>query len=491
MLQRSNERFGKYCIYQLILMAREETLDPENWDEMRDLGRRMVEDMITYQKNVRDHPVLKPLPSEVQEYLKQPAPREPLGAEKTYQEFLEKIFKHGGTFTQSPRTFGTVLASSTPFAALSDMWMSGLSGFATSPLLMASNVELQVISWFKEVFGYPKDSSGVIGSGGSMANLIGLTVGRNAKAGYSVKEEGVREKFTFYGSTEMHSSIQRALEQMGVGGKYLVRIPVDDEYRIDVSLLKSRVAEDRSKGYKPLCVIGNAGSTNTGSFDDLNALADYCAKEDLWFHVDGAFGAWAALSPKYKHLTDGMERADSLAFDLHKWMFLPYGIGCTLVRDRDAHYFTYATHGDYIPHEDRWLSDYSVELSRPFRALKAWMSLKENGFDKYGRIIEQNIEQTKYLAELIRSSPNLELLAPVPLNVVNFRYVKGGLDERQLNDLNSRIADTIIWGGNYFIFPSKVGEKVSIRVCITNHRTMRSDLEGFIDEVHRVGKALT
>jgi glutamate/tyrosine decarboxylase-like PLP-dependent enzyme len=207
--------------------------------------------------------------------------------------------------------------------------------------------------------------------------------------------------------------------------------------------------------------------------------------------VDGAFGAWAALSPKYKHLTDGMKRADSLAFDLHKWMFMPYGIGCTLVRDSDAHYFTYSAHADYIAHEDRWLIDYGIELSRPFRALKVWMSIKENGFDKYGRIIEQNIEQAKYLAEQVKASPSLELLAPVPLNVVNFRYVKDGLDEKQLNDLNQRIADTIFAGGDYFIYTSKVGEKVSIRVCITNHRTTRRDLEGLLDEVHKVGKELT
>jgi aromatic-L-amino-acid/L-tryptophan decarboxylase len=447
--------------------------------------------MLTFQKNLRSEPIFKPIPPEIFDYLKQSAPREPLGAEKTYQEFLDKILKHHGSYLQSPKTLAMVLASSTPFAALSDMWMAGLNGIPGNPKMgISANLELQVISWFKEVLGYPKDSSGILGSGGSMANLIGLTVGRNVKAGYNVKEEGIKEKFTFYGSTEMHSSIQRALEQMGIGSKYLVRIPVDDEYRINVSQLKSKVAEDVSKGYKPLCVVGNAGSTNTGSFDDLNALADYCDEEGLWFHVDGAFGAWAALSLKYKHLTDGMERADSLAFDLHKWMFLPFGIGCTLVRDGDAHYFTYSTHADYIAHEDRWLVDYGVELSRPFRALKAWMSIKENGFNKYGRIIEQNIEQTQYLAKLVKASSSLELLAPFPLNVVNFRYVKDGLDVKQLNDLNQRIVDTIRLGGDYFIYSSKIGEKVSLRVCVTNHRTTRRDLEGLVDEIHKVGKAL-
>jgi glutamate/tyrosine decarboxylase-like PLP-dependent enzyme len=335
---------------------------------------------------------------------------------------------------------------------------------------------------------YPEDASGVLVSGGSIANLIGLTVARNVKAGYNVKKKGITKKLTFYGSTEAHSCIQRNLELLGVGEENLRKIPVDENYKIKILSLKKRVQEDRENGFTPICVIGNAGSTNTGSVDDLEALAEYCEEQGLWFHVDGALGSFAALSTKYKHIVKGMNKADSLAVDLHKWMYMPYGVGCTLIRHPKEHHEAFSIHAPYIEHEDVWLSDLGIEQSRPNRALKVWMSLKEHGADKYGSVIEQDIEYAKYFAGLVAKSNELELLAPVYLNVVCFRYVRDDSSESELDVLNAALFEKIIWEGKFGPFNTTIDGKFAFRICTVNHRTTREDLRLFYEEILENGK---
>jgi glutamate/tyrosine decarboxylase-like PLP-dependent enzyme len=247
-------------------------------------------------------------------------------------------------------------------------------------------------------------------------------------------------------------------------------------------------------------VVGAAGTTNTGAIDDLNALADICQEEGLWLHVDGAFGAWAALAPGAKHLLAGMERADSLAFDLHKWMYMPYEIGCVLVRDEAAHRETFSLTPAYLHHgegrrgltgEDLpWLSDYGFQLSRGFRALKAWMSIKEHGARKYGRLIQQNIDQARYLGKLIEAAPGLELAAPVTLNVVCFRFVRQGLDEERLDALNKQIEIELQEGGIAVVSITSVKGKRVLHVANTNHRSRREDFEVLVQEVIRLGNEL-
>ena len=204
----------------------------------------------------------------------------------------------------------------------------------------ANYVEKQVIEWLKEMLGYPASASGLLTSGCSAANLIGLAVARNTMAGYDLRRDGVcaaSHKMTLYASSEAHSSIQKAVELLGLGSDALRTVPVNEAFQIDVDALGAAIAQDRQAGHLPFCVVGAAGTTNTGSIDDLDALADICQQEELWLHVDGAFGAWAALAPGAKHLVAGMERADSLALDLHKWMYMPYEIGCVLVQRPDVH----------------------------------------------------------------------------------------------------------------------------------------------------------
>jgi len=469
---------------------KEETLDPEDWGKMKLLAKQMAEDMMVYQQTIRERPILKQKTQKVLDYFNQPVPEKPLGPQKTYEEFLHNFIENKGSLISHPCAWAAVAGQGTPFGALADMWMSGMNGIVHNYDL-ATELEMQVISWFKQILNYPREASGILVSGGSMANLIGLAVARNSKASYDVNRDGANQKLTFYGSTELHSSVPRDLELLGIGSRNLRQIPVDKNYRINLSELREKIEEDRSAGFRPVCVVGNAGSTNVGAIDDLPALVDLSKEEDMWLHVDGAFGSWAALTTKYSHLVEGQEKADSLAFDLHKWMYMPYGIGCTLVKDEDAHYRTFQSNPDYLHHDIRVLSDYTFELSRPSRALKAWMSIKEHGVEKYRRLIEKNIDQSHYVCKLVEESPKLELLAPVQLNVVCFRYTKADLGDDDLDKLNMGIFQKLLEGGKFAVLPSRVAGRTVLRFCNTNHRTTYGDLDRFIDEVIKLGDVVS
>jgi glutamate/tyrosine decarboxylase-like PLP-dependent enzyme len=396
-----------------------------------------------------------------------------------------------------------VLGTGTAFGALAEL-LAGAMNTNTGGLdhHSANYVEKQVIAWLKEMLGYPASASGLLTSGCSAANLVGLAVARNTMAGYDLRREGVcaaSHKMTLYASSEAHSSIQKAVELLGLGSDALRIVPVDDVFRIDVEALRTAIVEDRRAGHTPFCVVGAAGTTNTGSFDDLEGLADLCEQEKLWLHVDGAFGAWAALAPRAKHLVAGMERADSLALDLHKWMYMPYEIGCVFVQRPEAHRDTFSLTPAYLSHGEGgrgltggdmpWFSDYGFQLSRGFRALKAWMSLKEHGSKKYGRLIQQNVDQARYLAELVEGAPELELAAPVALNVVCFRYVRAGLDDEVLDEVNKQIVVELQEQGIAVPSGTKLKGKYVLHVANTNHRTRRSDFDLLVREVVRLGRA--
>jgi aromatic-L-amino-acid/L-tryptophan decarboxylase len=477
----------------------EESLDPEDWQAMRDLGHRMVDDMMTYLETVRERPVWQPIPAAVRSRFTQPLPIEPEGPEGTYRDFLQHVLPHPmGNI--HPRFWGWVIGSGTPFGMLADMLAAGMNPNVGGGDHVANLVELQVLDWCKEMLGYPAEASGLLVSGGSMANLIGLTVARNTQAEFDLRTHGLqasKRKMVLYGSQEMHSSIQKAVQLLGLGGDALRHIPVNPAFQIDVRALETAISNDRAAGHQPFCIVGNAGTVNTGACDDLNTLADICRRERLWFHVDGAFGALAALSPGLRPLVAGMERADSLAFDLHKWMYMPYEVGCILVRRADNHWRTFSLTPAYLSHASRglaagsvWFSDYGVQLSRGFRALKVWMSLKEHGVEKYGRLIQQNVDQAKYLASLADAAPDLQLLAPVPLNIVCFRFVADGWDDTALNDLNQELLIRVHESGIAVPSYTTIGGAYALRVAITNHRSRREDFDIFVREVRRLGHGL-
>jgi glutamate/tyrosine decarboxylase-like PLP-dependent enzyme len=346
--------------------------------------------------------------------------------------------------------------------------------------------------------GMPESSTGVLGSGGTMANIVGLVVARHAKAGFGIREEGLqggaRPRLMVYASSETHGWAQKAVELLALGDRSLGRIPVDAEYRIDVAKLRAAIAADRSAGHRPFCVIANAGTVNTGAIDDLEALAAICRQEDLWFHVDGAFGALARLSPRLAPLVAGVEQADSIAFDLHKWMYLPFEIACTLVRDADAHRDAFALTPSYLAETTRGViagglpfADRGIELTRGFKALKVWMSLKAHGVRAFARLIEQNVNQARYLAELVTAHSNLELLAPAPLNIVCFRYAPDGLSDASLNAVNQEVLLRIQESGLAVPSGTVLGGRYAIRVAITNHRSRIEDFDALVKAVVSTG----
>ena len=483
-------------------MTQEETLDPQDWAALRALGHRALDDAMDYMESLRDRPAWEHAPARVKAHFDGPPPAGPQPIEDIYREYVEYVrpYQLGNSH---PRFWGWVLGSGTPMGVIAEMLAAATDSVSGIYSYVSNNyVELQVLDWCKEMLGYPLSAGGLLTSGCSASNLIALAVARNAKAGFDVRAEGLAgRRLTVYCSAEAHSSLTKAVELLGMGTSSLRRVPTDDLLRIDLEALAGMVARDREDGMLPICVVGVAGTTNTGSIDDLPALADFCAREGLWFHVDGAFGAWAAIAPESRHLVAGMERADSLAFDLHKWMNLTYPVGCVLVRDAEAQRRTFSLTPSYLAHGEGergltgvdvpWLSDYGFELSRGFHALKVWMALKEHGADKFGRVIQQNIDQARYLAGLVAATPELEQALPVALNIVCFRYVRQGLDDAALDGLNKRIEIELQERGIAVPSVSTIGGRKYLHVAVANHRSRYEDFDLLVREVVRLGGELT
>ena len=512
----------------------EESLDPQDWAELRALAHRAVDDAVDYMASLRERPAWEHAPARVKAHFAGPAPAGPQPVDEIYAEWLEYVrpYQLGNSH---PRFWGWVLGTGTPMGVIAELLAASTDSVCGIYSFVANNyVELQVLDWCKELLGYPLEAGGLLTSGCSASNLIALAVARNARAGFDVRGEGLAgapvagageagaaapPRLTVYCSTEAHSSLTKAVELLGMGTRSLRRVPTDAAMRIDLGALADMVAHDRASGLRPVCVIGVAGTTNTGSIDDLPGLADFCAAEDLWFHVDGAFGAWAAIAPESRQLVAGMERADSLAFDLHKWMNLTYPVGCVLVRDAQAQLDTFSLTPSYLAHGegDRgltavdvpWLSDLGFELSRGFHALKVWMALKEHGTEKFARVIQQNIDQARYLEGLVAAAPELEQALPAQLNIVCFRYVGraaagagdpaapgwtagagAGLDDAALDQLNKEIELELQERGIAVPSVSTIHGRKYLHVAVANHRSRREDFDLLVREVVRLGGEL-
>ncbi len=476
-----------------------ESLDPQDWESLQALGHRMLDDMFSHMQTLRDRPVWQPMPDQVRQTFKTPLPREGQPAEAVYQSFLDNVLPYN-MGNDHPRFWGWVMGNGTPLGMLADMLASGLNPNMGGADHAGVEVERQVIDWCKAMLGWPETASGVLVSGGSVANLIGLTVARSARAGFDVRRDGLMSghpQLTFYVSSEQHSSLERAIEILGLGAAALRKVPVNSAYRIDLGALEAQIEADREVGMHPVGLIGCAGTTNTGAVDPLDALADLAERHGLWYHIDGAFGALARLAPDVGQKLKGMERANSLAFDLHKWFYLPFEIGCVLVRDAETHRRTFSAHPDYLEKADRglaageiWFGDYGIQLTRSFRALKAWMAFQTYGVDQVGRIIGQNMRQAADLGTEVDSRPNLELLAPVDLNVVCFRFVDPAIDPGQLNPFNEELLIRLQELGAAVPSSTVLEQRFALRCAITNHRSRDEDFDLLLNAVEAIGREM-
>lgn len=474
----------------------EETLDPGDWSAVQALSHQAIDDAVAYLRDVRHRPAWQEMPAAVASFYDAALPQTPTPLPDIYRDIREKLMPYPmGNI--HPRFWAWYMGSGNFTGALADFLAAIQGSNLGGGNHAAAAMDRQVVNWCKEMMGFPATASGTLVSGGSMANLIGLAVARNAKAGIDVREEGVaaiRRPLRYYASDQVHSCHRKALEALGLGNRALRRIATGADLRIDLKALRRAIAEDRAAGLQPACLIATAGTVNTGAIDDLPALADLAAEEKLWLHVDGCIGALIAIAPRNAALVAGIERADSLALDPHKWLHAPFEIGCALVRDAALHRHTFAVTPEYLESSPRglasgeWLHEYGLQTSRGFRALKVWMALKEHGVRKFGRLIDQNIAQARYIAGLIKAEALLELVAPVAINIVCFRFQPGVIDGEALKRLNIEIMLRLQEQGIAILSDTTVQGQHCLRVAINNHRTRRTDLDLLVRETVRIGK---
>ena len=474
-------------------MRKMQSLDPTDWTSLRSLGHRMLDDMFDHLETLRDRPVWQPMPGESRQQLQKVLPRGPTPPEEVYEQF-QRLIKPYATGNLHPRFMGWVHGGGTPIGMLAELLAGGLNANLGGRDHAPIEIERQVIAWSAEMLGFPESASGVLVTGTSIANLIGVLVARSANLGPSVRKTGVGDtKLVAYTSAAAHGCLPRAMEMAGLGRDALRMIPCDDQGRMKQDLLTAEVAKDRAQGLRPFLLVGTAGTVDIGAIDDLAALADFAAHQDLWFHVDGAFGAIAALAPKLRPLLAGIERADSVAFDFHKWAQVPYDAGCIVVRDASRQLDTFAAEAAYLRREERglagggiWPCDLGPDLSRGFRALKVWMTLSVYGADRIGAVAQQTCDLAATLAARVDREPALQRLAPVALNIVCFRYTDA---TGELDRLNADIVADLQEAGIATPSTTIIDGKLAIRAAIVNHRTNHADVAILVDAVLEAGRA--
>ena len=468
-----------------------ETLDPQDWDELRAQGHRMLDDMIDYVAGIRERPVWRPIPDEVRARFRAELPRQPSDLGDVYREFSDFIAPYA-TGNVHPGFMGWVHGGGTAVGMLAEMLAGGLNANLGGRDHIPIEVERQIVEWTRAMFGLPAGASGLFVTGTSMANLMAVLVARTAVLGQIVRQQGLGEAgalLTAYTSTAAHGCVKKAMDLAGFGSDALRCMPVDSLHRVDVAAMRAQISRDREIGLGPFLVVASAGTVDIGAIDDLAALSALCREENLWFHVDGAYGALGVLSPALAPRLAGLEKADSIALDFHKWGQVPYDAGFLIVRDGERHREAFAAPAAYLRREARglaagepWPCDFGPDLSRGFRALKTWFTLKTYGTAKLGAMIERTCALARYLEARILAEPRLELLAPVQLNIVCFRYRADDADK-----VNGEIVADIQESGISAPSTTTLDGQLAIRAAIVNHRTDVGDIDALVAAVLEFG----
>ncbi|RJF98608.1 pyridoxal phosphate-dependent decarboxylase family protein [Noviherbaspirillum saxi] len=474
------------------------TLDPSDWDELRAQGHRMLDDIFDYMQQFRERPVWQAAPAEVRDRFKEGLPYAPSSLDTVHQGFLQDVLPYA-IGNAHPGFMGWVQGGGTPVGMLAEMLAAGINANVGGREQIPVEVERQILRWVRELFSFPETASGIFVTGTSMANLIGVLVARTAALGTGVRKSGLAASGTrlvAYASKAAHGCVAQAMDLSGLGLDALRPIPFDRRGEMDLTALQHAIDEDRRKGFTPFLIVGTAGAVDTGAVDDLSSIADIAEREKLWFHVDGAYGALAIMAPDIAPRLDGIERADSIAFDFHKWAQVQYDAGFILVRDGAMHYDTFASPAAYLQRETRgmaanspWPCDFGPDLSRGFRALKTWFAIKTYGIDRLGQVISGTCALAKYLGQRIASEPELELLAPVSLSIVCFRYRCDSTDDA--DRINNDIVIALQESGIAAPSTTIIDGKLAIRVALFNHRTNVGDVDALLKATLQFGRMET
>lgn len=460
-------------------------LDPEDWDDFRRVAHAMLDDAISYVERIRDRPVWRQPQPSIRERFARPLPTAPSKLDDVLYYVREHIVDYA-TGNVHPRFMGWVHGAGTPIGIVAEIAASALDMNCGGRNHIGLDVERQITRWMQEALGYPESASGLFLTGSSMANFLAVIVAKVNALGADTRRLGLsasERNLIAYASSEAHVCITQALELSGIGSKNLRRVPTGADGRMNVGSLEAAIAVDLASGLRPFLVVASAGTVNTGAIDPLDEIAKVAAREQIWFHVDGAIGALTSFSPALRPLLTGIEQSDSVALDFHKWGHVPYDAGFLLVRDGEKHKSAFASPAAYLQRANRglaagetWPCDLGPDLSRGFRALKTWMTIETLGTAKIGNAILHNCELARYLAEKVDRSQTFVLKAPVALNIVCF-----GLRDTKDSRANRELA--LDMHGSGIAVPSwtTVGGETVIRCAIVNHRTTRADIDIVFD----------
>ncbi len=452
----------------------------------------MLDDILDYIEHIRERPVWQPIPEDIRAKFHEAVPYKPRDLTAVHDEFIRNILPYS-TGNTHPRFFGWVHGGGNPVGMLAEMLTAGLNANLGGRDHVPIEVERQIVHWMRDLFAFPATATGLFVTGTSIANLLGILVARTSVLGIGTRRQGIaanEKRLVAYVSAAAHGCIAKAMDLSGLGSEALRLIPTNDRHQINIKELTNAIDADRNAGLTPFAIIGTAGTVDIGAVDDLAALAHIAGREKLWFHVDGAFGALAILAPDLAPLLTGIESADSIALDFHKWAQVPYDAGFILVRDGTLHYDTFASPAAYLRRETRglaagspWPCDFGPDLSRSFRALKTWFTLKVYGTEALGAMISNTCALARYLELRILGTSELELLAPVQLNIVCFRHRGPDADK-----LNGKIVVDLHESGIAAPSTTTIGGQLAIRAAIVNHRTEQRDIDALIKGVLHFGR---
>lgn len=472
-------------------------LDPDDWEQFRGHAHAALDVALDFVQQRPEQPVWGELPGPVKA-TDAPLPWEGQPLPALVAQLQEQVLPYTMGNTH-PRFWGWVNGTGTAGGVVAQAMLGAINanmgGRDHAPIYL----ERQVIRWLHQLFGMGEGASGLFCTGTSTATLLGLSIARVRAAGLEVRSQGNRARpgLRAYASGQAHVSVDKALEIMGLGTESLCSVPVTADYAMDVAALAECIEQDIRDGLTPFAVVSSVGSVNCGAIDDLQAINRLCQAHGIWHHVDGAFGALCMLSEELRPRLAGIEAADSIAFDFHKWMHVTYAAGCLLVADGELHRQTFQTSHAYLQGERQgiaggspWPNDFGLELSRGFSALAVWFQLREQGIERLGRAIRRNCLQAAELGAAVAAEEELQLLAPVGLNIVCFRYLGPALDEAARDRLNRRIVVELQCRGIAAPSFTVLGGRVAIRVAITNHRTRWRDLQALLDATLALGREL-